>query len=567
MVSLCLRMLPSYLAAASFVPLALCQPESKFEVCKARLDRILNGTEVFHGISNETIEQYIYRGPVGGMKPEYAQRFRNTFIAITTDGCKAICEDPIDWYWTSDPLLTLGIISNWILPIIALLAALPFDTQSQSNRNKRNRFAAARNTVCAVYNWLGSPQTALTATFFNIHQMRKCLDATRSFGHKALSTDAYYVLCCIGQFGLPSEEASLNCFLDGLVYGLFKPAYESRYVIEAEHTRQAKRWTRDLLRAMAHQMRRSRRLGIWSTLASILLFFVAYAASVVLAFGDLGERTTTHSLAFGILITWLPLLLFFSILDRNPNSADRTRKFIHRWLWNIRAVQVWEQDRDRDLALNSDNAAQQVPYWWSERREQLATAAQQEEDREPGHRCTPRDSCELSAFVGQGRHIGYFGLALSVAKAREDAQTRTYDTDGDRDGICSRQLTDIVQTTKRYLRAKPPCAWRWLALAAFAMVWWELGTALLISYNIPTVGIGCRSGSYIIYGILSTVPWFAHIYRCLGPQASTARGWFGRLGQLLGKLLDSLSAVCLVLAVPFLVFITFSAVSSTRSRH
>lgn len=561
MVSSSHRILLSCFVAAG-IRLALCQAESKFDICKARLDRILNGTEVFRGISNETIEQYMYRGPVGGMRPEYAAQFRDTFITITTEGCKAICEDPIDpidWYWTSDTSLTLGIISNWVLPIIALLAALPFDTQSGGTTKDRTkaRFTAARNTAAAVYNWLGSPQTALTATFFNIHQMRKCLDAARLSGNGALDKDAYYVLCCIGQFELPADDEGLTCFLESLAYGLFKPTSGSRFVIEGNHTRQANRWTRDLLHAMAHQMRRSRRLGIWSTLASILLFFVAYAASVVLAFAELGERTTTHSLAFGILITWLPLLLFFSILDRNPNSADRTRRFIHRWLWNVRAVRAWERDRHASPTLRNATTQQHAPYWWTEERELLAIAAERKEDGEPDHNCTPRTKCELSAFVGQGRHMGYFGLALSVAKAK--AKSEKKHTRGR--NSWEKQLDEIVDTTRSHLDAKPPLAWRLLALTALALVWWELGMALTISYNIPTVGIGCRSASYLVYGALSTIPWFAHVYRYLGPQAERRKGWWRKLGRIAGRLLDGMSWFCMLFSVPCLVFITFAAVS------
>lgn len=325
------------LLLAAFLPHhVLSQPASTFDACKVRLDRILNGTEIFQGISNNTVGKYIYNGTIGGMKPEYAQKSRDKFIAITTEGCKAICGDQIDWYWASDPSSTLGIISNWVLPIIALLAALPYDS-GQGSGWWRN----VGRTLLNLRNWLGSPQTALTATFFNIHQMQKCRAASRNatpYGFqsqeieagayraeaaraKTLKTDAYYVLCCIGQFELPSSN--LDCFLETLIYGLFKPVCNP-FHNEAEHNTTAKRWTEELLRAMAHQMRRSRRLGVWATSASILLFFVAYAVSVVLAFGDLGERTTTHSLAFGILITWFPLLLFFSILDRNPNSAERT---------------------------------------------------------------------------------------------------------------------------------------------------------------------------------------------------------------------------------------------------
>jgi len=306
------------ITAAALVRHVQAQPESAFDTCKVRLHGILSGTLVHNGIDNVTVQQYIYRGPIGGMKESYARNHRDEFIAITTEGCKAICDDPTDWYWASDPSSTLGIISNWVLPIIALLAALPYDAGTGG------WFGNAKRTVLELCNWLGSPQTALTATFFNIHQMRECLGAVKASDDREtreLETDAYYVLCCIGQFALPDD---VDCFLDALMYGLFNPICTPAR-IPARHNDTAKKWTADLLRAMAHQMRRSRRLGVWSTCASIFLFFVAYGVSVVLAFGDLGERTTTHSLAFGILITWFPLLLFFSILDRNPNSADRTR--------------------------------------------------------------------------------------------------------------------------------------------------------------------------------------------------------------------------------------------------
>lgn len=239
--------------------------------------------------------------------------------------------------------MTLGIVSNWILPIIALLAALPYDSaQGRSGRAGwyHGWLAKARGTVLELLSWLGSPQTALAATFFNIHQIRRCFDAamspntgipgqarqplyatTQKPDLQPLKKDAYYVLCCIGQFKLPADT---DRFAEVLVYGLFKPIC-NRSVVQKEHNRAAKQWTAELLRAMARQMRRSRRRGVWSTFASILLFFIAYGVAVVLAFAELGERTTTRSLALGILITWFPLLVLFAVLDRNPNSADRTR--------------------------------------------------------------------------------------------------------------------------------------------------------------------------------------------------------------------------------------------------
>ena len=74
------------LEAAFFWGGAFGQLESKFDICKLRLERILNGTETFRGINNETIQHFLYHGPVAGMKPEYAEKSRDEFITITTEG-------------------------------------------------------------------------------------------------------------------------------------------------------------------------------------------------------------------------------------------------------------------------------------------------------------------------------------------------------------------------------------------------------------------------------------------------------------------------------------------------
>lgn len=99
-----------------------------------------------------------------------------------------------------------------------------------------------------------------------------------------------------------------------------------------------------LLQSIAFQMRTLRRQGVFASFASILLFYIGFAVSVVLAFADIGERTTAHSLAFGMLISWFPLLLLFAILDRNPTSAGRSRDLLSRWMWNVRAVKKWRAE-------------------------------------------------------------------------------------------------------------------------------------------------------------------------------------------------------------------------------
>ena len=228
--------------------------------------------------------------------------------------------------------MTLSIIANWILPILALLAALPYDSLHGRIGTESLHQSRVLKTLGTLNNWIGSPQTAMTTTLFNIHQMRKCLRETVAFGTGVVSgtetfqhekNDAYYVLSCVGQFRLPELEE--REFLQALTYGLFRPmvALDQPELVTGEAA--AQRWTKELLQEMAFQLKMLRRRGVYPAFLSIFLFCVAYAVSVVLAFANVGERTTAHAMAFGILVSWLPLLVLFAIIDRNPVSADRSR--------------------------------------------------------------------------------------------------------------------------------------------------------------------------------------------------------------------------------------------------
>ncbi len=56
-----------------------------------------------------------------------------------------------------------------------------------------------------------------------------------------------------------------------------------------------------------------------------MVFLGAFSLSVGLAFADLGAWTTAHSLALGLLVSWLPFLVMFTIVDRNPVSSIRNK--------------------------------------------------------------------------------------------------------------------------------------------------------------------------------------------------------------------------------------------------
>ncbi len=102
-----------------------------FGECRDRVQAILNGTgdPVKTGpnsnLRKADIERFLYKGPIWNLDASFS---RENYTALTLEGCKALCFDPIDSYIKSNPSLSLSIVSNWILPIFALIACLPYDS-------------------------------------------------------------------------------------------------------------------------------------------------------------------------------------------------------------------------------------------------------------------------------------------------------------------------------------------------------------------------------------------------------------------------------------------------------
>jgi hypothetical protein len=194
-------------------------------------------------------------------------------------------------------------------------------------------------------------------------------------------------------------------------------------------------------------------------------------------------------------------------------------------MWNVNAVMKWAARED---------GRNEHPDWWQQSKEE---EYRKSTSQNQGHAQLPRYDEYISKFVGQGREIGYNGLAYAVLVS-------VYDTSNDKRQI--QQLNDIVNRTRKNLDGRRPGSWWILSLISLAIVWLEIGMAFMTSYNVPTVGLGCRSLSYLIYGGLSTLPWILHLLP-----------WFKHPGvKRKGAcyLISLLSTLCLI-------FITFAAVS------
>jgi len=228
-------------------------------------------------------------------------------------------------------------------------------------------------------------------------------------------------------------------------------------------------------------------------------------------------------------------------------------------MWNVRAVKKWEEVLDTSCiptCINNRNSP--PPYWWSPGRElgilssPTKTTPKANRPDGPHHKCTRSDHCVPTSFIGQGRHAGYYGLAHCVI-AGISSSSSSLGRPNDHPEV---QSAKITTQAKAHLLSKPPRAWMWCSLGALILVWWEITMALVVSYHIPTVGMGCRSGLILIFGILSTAPWLAQMFQCLGPPQGT------KISRYASRVLNWVSNVFLAFSIPCLLFITFAAVST-----
>jgi len=263
----------------------------------------------------------------------------------------------------------LNIAATWIFPL-AILLNLPYE-----GGFKKEFWARFRTILASVSNWLGSPQTSLAASVWNFHQIESCQSRVRNIlqwlpgktgGEEYDQTllDAMYVMTCFNQFSLrpkaeipAGEGAELvdlgvgsedTLLLRTLIYGVFRPIsappatapapapaaeprpetpteqrYHPKFRIQGPEwsPENEQRITRNLINTLAHKLRMHRRRGVVPTLANMAVFLLAYIFSIILAFSDLSESTTLFVLDLALLFSWLPVLVVFTIVDRNPVSS------------------------------------------------------------------------------------------------------------------------------------------------------------------------------------------------------------------------------------------------------
>ena len=505
-----------------------------------------NLTNSTHSLYNST--DLLYNGAVPSSK---------NYISV--QGCRLLCGAGVRYYTWSQISAT---ITTWVLPIIGTFLQAPFEG---------NQF---RGTLYAIVRWVGSPIASLSYILWNIKIIGKCAllsDMSTSFNDNLKKNkdaqkmrDSLYILSVMNQY----------TFKQGI--DVAEAAKLLRIALFADTIDQVDLSLRR--RTLASALREGRKRGIVPVFITLMWFIFALAISIQSAFGEVGANATAHGLALGLLLAWFPVLVLSSIVDRNPVMTSTTREKLNKFLRRAQIAVRKDTNFENRVRSNLSKARANALHDVESRREdsvapidssKIARVAKAERTgsktdveaqflhaRDIG-RCEDEDFENeephplawgfFEDFAGQGRIRWHYGVAHSILAGMETIiLDKSRNSRRDRRG---RNWLEIPGIREMLIcnPAENVGLWYfdprefWEILSALFIVAGTISGAFVISYRTPTVGLGCRSGGYVIFGTIALGLFALEllVWAIIGPpNTPSARSrrnvlnWFFRLGEL-----------------------------------
>ena len=235
---------------------------------------------------------------------------------------------------------------------------------------------------------------------------------------------------------------------------------------------------------LAQSFREERKKGVIPVLVSFLWFVFALGLSVELAFNDAGGNATAHDLALGLLVGWLPVLIVGCTVDRNLTSADSVLDRLNDLIEEVRVALLDPESAD-DLHIHHHSTAIEFA-----KSKVLNT---EEVNGEPF----------FEGFGGQGRTHFHYGVAHPILSSMESKFVAQTGRDWLRNGHKARRAIVVQSRNINGLKMWDP-RMIWQMLSSIFIVAGTVFAAFVISWFTPTVGLGCRTGGYIVYILIAT---------------------------------------------------------------
>ena len=275
-------------------------------------------------------------------------------------------------------------------------------------------------------------------------------------------------------------------------------------------------------RKLAMTLREGRKRGIVSVFITLMWFLFSLAISVDGAFSALGDNYTAHDLALGLYLAWLPVLILSSIVDRNPTQTATSCMKLNKLLREVQVVLRTDGAANRLIqSVKGNNAPNFILDWVGGHRDGVSF----QHENPP-----PLASEFFNEFAGQGRVRWHYGVAHSILTGMETIILDKPDSSRNWLQIPGMQKDLVRGGEKTGLLSSFDLREFWEILSASVIVIGTISGAFILSYRTPTVGLGCRSGGYVIFGTTAAGMFFLELlawYLVIAP----GRGGVDKIGE------------------------------------
>lgn len=293
--------------------------------------------------------------------------------------------------------------------------------------------------------------------------------------------DSLYILVCMNQYTIHPEittdeaKQAAETLVRVAVFGrlLHKKGTASPFLILSR-------------KHVAQRLRNIRKRGVVPVLISVFWFLFSLVLCIQSALLDIGINVTAHDLALGLLLGWFPILFMSFIIDRNPTNSEDVRGILNTLISEVR--DGFDDAGPRNAYIHN----QELPG------EGLKAEKIERMRGLPKHVATEF----FVSFAGQGRSRWHYGVAHPILADMEQNFINEIGRDWLRDDLLVLKQLILGDTDKRGL------IWLdrrqlWQVANATFIVLGTITGAFVLSYFEPTVGLGCRSGGYMIFAIVA----------------------------------------------------------------
>ncbi|GAB7334896.1 hypothetical protein MBLNU13_g06787t2 [Cladosporium sp. NU13] len=230
---------------------------------------------------------------------------------------------------------------------------------------------------------------------------------------------------------------------------------------------------------VANETRTHRRGGMVPILFGLVWFIFILGLSIRNTFDNVSENAAGYNLGMGFAVSWITPLVIGALVDRNAIATKDLRSNLN-WIFAGALEALRSLHGEYSKVFNVDGLPKGSHIHFDDKLLELL----------------PENL--LAEFAGQGRLRWHRGVAHAILTGLEKSYAAEHGRGWLDNGELARAAVLIpygdkgfdVMDGRLFLQA----------IAAFGIIYGNLGAGFLISYFTPPVGISCRAFGYLLFG-------------------------------------------------------------------